>query len=102
MTSTSTLDSKLLKLLRKGARRIRSSYELADILGVSQRNIGFMVSRLRKDGNPIGSIHGLGYYIISTEEELAATVEHIERRKKGIDQTIKNLTEAYRGSSRGV
>lgn len=102
MTSTKSLDAKLLKLLRRGARRIRSSYELADILGVSQRHIGFMVSRLRKSGHAIGSVHGLGYYIISNDAELAATVEHIQRRKKGIDETIKNLTEAYRGTSRGV
>lgn len=88
-------DDCLLGLLKGGRRNVRSSYDLARHVGISQRSVGFSVNRLRRRGHPIGSVHGEGYYLIETEAELAATIDHIERRKRGIDQTIAALREGF-------
>lgn len=68
---------------------------LARKLGVPQRTIGFMVSRLRQHGFLVGSIHGEGYYLIQTEDELDDTIRHIEKRKAGIDRTLNALRTAF-------
>ena len=88
-------DEYLLRFLRNGKAGIRSSYELASCMGVGQKTIGFKVSSLRKKGYLIGSVHGEGYYFISSQDELDETVAHIERRKAGIDRTISALNGAW-------
>jgi biotin operon repressor len=94
-----TLDNTLLSKLEPGAERVKSSYVLARETGVAQRAIGFMVNRLRREGHLIGSIHGEGYYLIATEDELDSTIAHIEARKVGIDQTIEALEDAWESRS---
>ena len=88
-------DVKLLGELGWGISSIRPGHEIAKALGVHQRSVGFMVGRLRKAGCPIGSVHGGGYYLIQTDEELEDTVAHIEGRKRGIDATVAALREAH-------
>lgn len=85
----------LISLLGVGRSGVRSSYDLSRELGVNQRAIGFMVSNLRQQGYLIGSVHGEGYFLINTQEELDSTINHIARRKAGIDRTIKALTGAW-------
>jgi biotin operon repressor len=87
----------VLKTLRKGAKSVTSSYDISERTGVPQRSVGFVVSRLRKQGKPIGSIHGEGYFIIRNQQELEDTVAHIAKRKAGIDQTIKSLRDGFAG-----
>lgn len=86
----------MIELLRHGRNNVRSSYALAEELGVPQRTVGFAVNRLRKAGHLIGSVHGEGYYLIDTPEELAETIEHIEKRKAGIDATVASLRASFR------
>lgn len=88
-------EARLVTLLPGGSGSPMSSYEVAAAMGVPQRSVGFMVSRLRKLGYPIGSVHGEGYYLIETREELEATIDHIERRKRGIDQTVDALRYGF-------
>jgi len=89
-------EKRLLKHLKRGSQNVTSSYALADTLAIPQKSIGFVVNRLRRQGHPVGSIHGEGYYLIKTEAELEATVAHIAKRKIGIDQTIKALRHGFR------
>lgn len=95
-------DIQLLGELGWGMASVRPSHEIAESLGVNQRAIGFIVGRLRKAGCPIGSVHGSGYYLIQTDEELEDTISHIEARKRGIDATINALREAYAENRSGV
>lgn len=81
--------------LKRGKANVKSSYELAYLTDIPQREIGFVVSDLRKQGYLIGSVHGQGYYLIETEEELEHTIGHISKRKAGIDATIKALEESW-------
>lgn len=74
-----------------GRAHLRSSYDLARRAGIPQRSIGFAVNELRRQGVLVGSVHGEGYYLIETAAELAETLEHIERRKRGIDLTLAAL-----------
>lgn len=95
MSSLGSPHDALLKLLKPGKRSVMSSYELARRIGVNQRAVGFMVSDLRLGGEPVGSVHGEGYYIIESPDELAETIEHIERRKRGIDRTVQALISGF-------
>lgn len=85
----------VLAALRPGRAAVTSSYAIARQVGMPQRSVGFAVNRLRREGHLIGSVHGEGYYLIETETELAETLEHIEVRKRGIDRTLRALTESW-------
>jgi biotin operon repressor len=58
---------------------------------MSQRAIGGVVHRAREMGVAVGSVHGEGYYIIETDEELEETIAHIERRARGLRETVELL-----------
>lgn len=85
----------LLSLLRLGKGKVRSSHELSRLIGEPQKSIGFAVSALRQEGHAIGSVHGEGYYLIETVEELEETIAHISKRKAGIDRTIAALRSGF-------
>lgn len=88
-------DTAILEQLGQGLRNIRSSYDLARDTGVQQRQVGFAVNRLRREGHLIGSKASHGYYLIETQEEVASTCAHIESRKAGIDKTLDSLWSAW-------
>lgn len=96
------IDASLLELLGEGKDAARSSFDLAQKLEVNQRAIGFMVSRLRKAGHLIGSVHGGGYYLITSRAELDETIHHIEIRKRGIDATIAALRGSFESEEQAV
>ncbi len=87
---------RLLRHLRRGRLQVRSSHSLARLIGVHQRSVGFIVSGLRREGVLVGSVHGEGYYIIQTQEELDETMGHIAARKRGIDMTLDAISSAWR------
>lgn len=84
----------LLPLLASGKENIRGSHELAAMLGVNQRSIGFMVSKLRRLGHLVGSVPSKGYYMIENMDEYRETYDHIAGRKRGIDLTLEAMGAA--------
>ena len=91
MTTAERNSYRVGMVLPYGRAHRRSSYDLARSAGIPQRSVGFAVNRLRRQGILVGSVHGEGYYLIETASELAETLEHIERRKRGIDLTLAAL-----------
>lgn len=81
----------LLHLLHLGSENMLTGYKVAELLGVHQRAVGGIVHRARELGICVGSAHGLGYYLVETEEELEETIHHIEKRISGLRETAALL-----------
>lgn len=86
---------RLLPHLGSGRKNIRGSHQLSKILGCSQRQIGFMVNKLRQRGHLIGSVPSKGYYMVETLSEYLETRNHIAKRKIGIDKTLDSLEDSW-------
>ncbi len=82
---------RLVDLLGRGREAIKGGHQIAGELGISQRAVGGVVHRAREMGVPVGSVHGEGYYIIENEGELEETIAHIERRARGLRETVELL-----------
>lgn len=95
LTDRDEMAARLVRQLGKGRANIRGGHDLAEALGVSQRMIGGVVHRAREQGALVGSSHGEGYYLIQTRDELDATIAHIERRARGLRETITLLRDAF-------
>lgn len=84
--------TKLMSMLRPGRENVTPSQELMPAFGMKvQTDLGSLVGVAREKGYPIGSIHAKGYFIMQDEEDLAVTVEHLIKRRNGIDITIARL-----------
>ena len=63
----------IYELLTTGAENAKTGKELSRILNVHIRDIGLMVERERRDGQPIcatSSGKNPGYYLAATQEEM--------------------------------
>jgi|SRR6185503_10108615 len=91
-----------LASLGHGRDDVRSSYWLAGRIGVGQRSVGFIANAARRQGHLVGSVHGEGYYLIETQDELDATISHIEIRIAGIQRTIMQLRHSWSQQQNGA
>jgi len=91
---------RLVEALNEGQDDALTSAELTRRLGreeddATNPDLRRAVRTLIKDhGWPIGSCNG-GYYLIETNDELQSTLEDLRRRKRSIQDRIKELRAAW-------
>jgi len=86
----------LMSLLKPGRENVTPSKDLIGPLGFRfQTDLGALVNIARAKGYPIGSLHARGYFIMVDLGDLDATVEHLRKRRRGINVTIARLYDCF-------
>ena len=91
----------------RGVARIIQARNLAVVLGIHDptgRTIRECVNALIEEGVPVGSINleagGGGYFIVTTEAELARCVRNYQSRARENLRKAERLTQAFRTGMR--
>lgn len=87
----------IYELLTTGAENAKTGKELSRILNVHIRDIGLMVERERRDGQPIcatSSGKNPGYYLAATQEEMQSYCKSLFHRAGEIHKTRRACLKA--------
>lgn len=77
-----------------------SAKQLAERVGTHPSTVRNWIEELRQQGWPIGSKNGVGYFLISSDEEFRAVMASWEDRRQSAAETMEHLASAYYGQGK--
>jgi len=88
----------ITELLNTGRENARTGQELADVLGISIRDVTIAIARERRDGAPICAATGRpqGYYLAADAEELETYCNRLKGRAIEVFKTRQALIRVLR------
>ena len=77
-----------------------SAKQLAERVDAHPSTLRNGIEKLRREGWPIGSKNGYGYFLIRSDEEFRAVMESMEERRKSEAETLSALASAHYGEGK--
>lgn len=74
-----------------------SQSQLAEEVDVHVSTLRNWIEQLRREGWPIGSINGYGYFLMSSEDDFRAVMASLEKARASKAETMSALASAYYG-----
>jgi hypothetical protein len=85
-----------------GRENAASLRELAGVFHIHSRRISEAVAFLVAEGEPIGAVSGVGFWIVASEEERQAALVPERRRLASIQRRLRGLDPALARAVQGV
>lgn len=77
-----------------------SSKDLAERVGTDPSTVRNWISDLRRQGWPIGSKPGMGYFLIRSDGEFRDVMAAMEERRESTAETMAALSSAFYGEGK--
>lgn len=77
-----------------------SQQQLADEVDVHVSTLRNWIEQLRREGWPIGSLNGYGYFLMASEDDFRAVMASLEGRRQSTGETMEALASAFYGQGK--
>ena len=89
------MGDQLLDLIPEGRKNAVSSRKFMELLNCSERKLRSMISTIRKEGRFV-CFCNQGFFFHANEQELSQTFQTLERKAKGIFESLKSARRELR------